>query len=50
MGGGESGMDATARMLIRFHQPQLPSAPGQLAAVFDEHGHVLAGGIICKER
>ena len=50
VGGGESGMDATARMLIRFHQPQLPSAPGQLAAVFDEHGHVLAGGIICKER
>ena len=44
VGGGESGMDATARMLIRFHQPQLPSAPGQLAAVFDEHGHVLAGG------
>lgn len=50
VGGGESGMDATARMLIRFHQPQLPSAPGQIAAVFDEHGHVLAGGIICKER
>ncbi|MFR0875057.1 MAG: hypothetical protein ACLSHC_10950 [Bilophila wadsworthia] len=42
MGGGESGMDATARMLIRFHQPQL-LRPGQLAAVFDEHGHVLAG-------
>lgn len=50
VGGGESGMDATARMLIRFHQPQLPSAPGQLAAVFDEHGYVLAGGIVCKER
>lgn len=49
VGGGESGMDGTARMLIRFHQPQLPSAPGQLAAVFDEYGHVLAGGIICKE-
>ena len=49
VGGGEDGMGATARMLIRFHQPQLPSAPGQLAAVFDEHGHVLAGGIICKE-
>ncbi len=46
MGGGETGMDETARMLIRFHQPQLPSAPGQLAAVFDEYGHVLAGGIL----
>ncbi len=46
VGGGESGMDGTAKMLIRFHQPQLPSAPGQLAAVFDEHGHVLAGGIL----
>ena len=49
VGGGPDGMDATARMLIRFHQPQLPSAPGQLAAVFDEHGHVLAGGVIVKE-
>ena len=26
------------------------SRRGRLAAVFDEHGHVLAGGIICKER
>lgn len=48
-GGGPDGMDGTARMLIRFHQPQLPSAPGQLAAVFDEHGHVLAGGILVKD-
>ena len=49
VGGGEDGMDGTARMLIRFHKPQLPSAPGQLAAVFDEYGHILAGGILCKE-
>ena len=37
-----------ARMLIRFHTPQLPYAPDQLAAVFDSDGYVLAGGIILK--
>lgn len=44
------GKAASARMLIRFHTPQLPSAPGQVAAVFDADGYVLAGGIICRSR
>ena len=50
VGGGPDGTDGTARMLVRFHSPQLPYAPGQLVAVFDEHGYVLAGGIIRKDR
>ena len=49
VGGGPDGMDATARMLVRFHAPQLPYAPGQLVAVFDEQGCVLAGGVIRKD-
>ena len=48
VGGGDDGMDGTAKMLVRFHQPQLPSAPGQLAAVYDEYGHVLAGGLLTR--
>lgn len=32
---------------IRFLAPQPPSAPGQVAAVFDDEGHVLAGALIC---
>ena len=47
--GVEQEDRASARMLIRFHTPQLPYAPGQLAAVFDVAGHVLAGGIIRKD-
>ncbi len=50
VGGGPEGTDGTARMLVRFHSPQLPYAPGQLVAVFDEQGYVLAGGIIRKDR
>ena len=50
VGGGPDGTDSTARMLVRFHSPQLPYAPGQLVAVFDEQGYVLAGGIIRKDR
>ncbi|MCQ2444363.1 MAG: tRNA-specific 2-thiouridylase [Mailhella sp.] len=34
------------RLLIRFGTPQLPPAPGQIAAVYDEDGFVLAGGIL----
>lgn len=49
VGGGPDGTEASARMLVRFHTPQLPSAPGQLVAVFDEHGYVLAGGVILKD-
>lgn len=37
-----------ARMLIRFHEPQLPSAPGQLVAVSDAQGVILAGAILCR--
>ncbi len=44
------GKAASARMLIRFHTPQLPPAPGQVAAIFDADGYVLAGGVICKSR
>lgn len=40
---------SSARMLIRFHEPQLPSAPGQIAAVFDAEGCLLAGGVIRKD-
>lgn len=46
---GTDGKPSASRMLIRFHTQQLPSAPGQLAAVFDASGHVLAGGIIRKD-
>ena len=31
---------------IRFHKPQSPPAPGQLACVYDEQGWVLAGAVI----
>ncbi len=34
------------KMIINFHEPQHTAAPGQLAAIFDESGYVLAGGII----
>ncbi len=50
VGGGPTGMDATARMLVRFHTPGLPCAPGQLVAVSDTRGFVLAGGIIRGDR
>ncbi|MDD6087705.1 MAG: tRNA 2-thiouridine(34) synthase MnmA [Desulfovibrionaceae bacterium] len=43
-----SDEDAT-RMLIRFETPQIPTAPGQLAVVFDADGCLLAGGILCKD-
>lgn len=39
----------SARMLIRFHTPQLPTAPGQVVAVYDADGCVLAGGVLCKD-
>lgn len=35
------------RLSVVFHSPQDKAAPGQLAAVFDNEGHVLAGGIVC---
>lgn len=34
------------RMNIRFHAPQQPPAPGQIAAVYDADGFVLAGGVL----
>lgn len=34
------------RMTIVFDSPQQPPAPGQIAAVYDEDGFVLAGGIL----
>ena len=34
------------RMTIVFDAPQQPPAPGQIAAVYDEDGFVLAGGIL----
>lgn len=39
------------KLHIRFHDAQSRPAPGQLAAVYDENGFVLAGGIIedCDE-
>lgn len=37
------------KMLIaHFHEPIQPPALGQVLAVFDTHGRVLAGGIICR--
>ncbi len=33
-------------MTITFAQPQLPPAPGQIAAVYDREGFVLAGGVL----
>jgi len=33
-------------MDIHFHSPQQPPAPGQIAAVYDEEGFVLAGGVL----
>ena len=39
-------IDAEGRMHIRFRSPQQPPAPGQIAAVYDAQGFVLAGGIL----
>lgn len=39
----------SARMLIRFHTPQLPAAPGQIVAVYDADGCVLAGAVLRKD-
>lgn len=39
-------LDASGRLDIRFAEPQFPSAPGQVAAVYDGQGHVLAAGIV----
>lgn len=33
------------RLHIRFHEAQVRPAPGQLAVVFDDEGHILAGGL-----
>ncbi len=38
--------ETSGRMDIRFHAHQQPPAPGQIAAVYDEDGFVLAGGIL----
>ena len=35
-----------SRLLIRFASPQQPPAPGQIAAVYDADGFVLAGGVL----
>ena len=34
------------RMEIRFRTPQQPPAPGQIAAVYDSEGFVLAGAVL----
>lgn len=34
------------RLRIMLDEPQFPTAPGQVAAVYDEEGHVLAAGIV----
>ncbi len=34
------------RMEVRFREPQEPPAPGQVAAIYDRDGFVLAGGIL----
>lgn len=39
-------LDASGRLDICFAEPQFPSAPGQVAAVYDGRGHVLAAGIV----
>lgn len=36
-------------MRISFRSTQQPPAPGQVAAVYDEQGFVLAGGVIVRE-
>lgn len=38
--------DAAGRLHIRFRSPQQPPAPGQIAAVYDSAGFVLAGGVL----
>lgn len=35
-------------MRIFFAEPQQPPAPGQVAAIYDEQGFVLAGGVIAQ--
>ena len=39
-------LDAAGCLDIHFAEPQFPSAPGQVAAVYDGRGHVLAAGIV----
>ncbi len=39
-------LDARGRLHITLTAPQFPSAPGQLAALYDVDGRVLAGGIV----
>lgn len=40
---------SSKKITIHFHSPQLPAAPGQLAAIFDKSGYVLAGGLITND-
>ena len=39
-------LDARDRLHITLAAPQFPSAPGQVAALYDADGRVLAGGIV----
>lgn len=39
-------LDEAGRLDIAFAEPQFPSAPGQVAAVYDAAGRVLAAGIV----
>lgn len=39
-------LDMEGRLEIAFAEPQFPSAPGQVAAVYDAAGRVLAAGIV----
>lgn len=36
-------------MRVAFHAPQIRPAPGQVAAVYDQDGFLLAGGVIGKD-
>lgn len=36
-------------LLMRFHKPELPSAPGQVVAIYDANNYLLAGGILSKD-
>ena len=36
--------DACLRIMLA--EPQFPTAPGQVAAVYDEEGRVLAAGVV----
>ncbi len=46
--GAQEGAREELRLMAHFHEPIQPPALGQVLAVFDTEGRVLAGGIISK--